>query len=119
MLRCNPARGKGNGPVLADVALAPCKVKSASDAAKTADLIPSDDNNGILDLKTKPASKLDAKPIIALPPSKEQDFVDIGGMPALVPSAWADKANNTDSASIKDMMPGVVSKPQKARSGHC
>ncbi len=70
MLHCNPACGKSNDPVGADGALAPLnvgravdamqtakpaaplKVRRPADAAKAADLIPSDDDNGLSDLKT-------------------------------------------------------------------
>ncbi len=70
MLHRNPARGKSNKPVGADGALAPLnvgraadamqtakptaplKVRRPTDAAKGADLILSDDDDGLLDLKT-------------------------------------------------------------------
>ncbi len=69
MLHCNPARGKSNKPVGADIALAPLnvgraadttkmvdpmapqKVRRLADVAKAADLIPSDNNNGLSDLE--------------------------------------------------------------------
>jgi hypothetical protein len=40
-------------------------------------------------------------------------------MPAMVPSAWADKANNDGSIDINDVTPVAASKPQKARNDHC
>ncbi len=39
-------------------------------------------------------------------------------MPATVPSAQGDKANNNSSVGIDDMTPVAASKPQKARNGH-
>jgi hypothetical protein len=42
------------------------------------DLIASDNNNGLSNLKTAPAAKPAAKPIIAPPPYKRQDL-DING----------------------------------------
>jgi hypothetical protein len=92
MLRCNSAPGKGNKLVRADVALAPLNVGRAADVAKTldpmaplnvrrpvdmekaADLIPSDKNNGLLDLETALAAKPTAKPIVAPPPYEGQDL---------------------------------------------
>jgi hypothetical protein len=38
-------------------------------------------------------------------------------MPAPVPSAWADEANNGSSIGIDDVMPVAASKSQKARDG--
>jgi hypothetical protein len=96
MLHCNSARGKSNEPVRADGALAPLnvgraadamqmakpaaplRVRRPADAAKAADLIPSDDDGGLLDLKTAPATKPTAKPMVALPPYEGQDL-DING----------------------------------------
>ncbi len=43
-----------------------------------ADLIVSDNDDGLSDLKTAPAAKLAAKPIVAPPPYKKQDF-DVNG----------------------------------------
>ena len=37
----------------------------------------------------------------------------------MVPSAWADKANNDGSIDINDVTPVAASKPQKARNDHC
>jgi hypothetical protein len=96
MLHCNPAHGGSNKPVEVDGALAPLNVgmvtkatktakpraplnvRRPADAAKAADLIPSDDNNSLLDLKTVPAAKPITKPIVASPPYKGQD-PDING----------------------------------------
>jgi hypothetical protein len=111
MFHHNPACKKGNGPVVVDVAPTPLKVKRMADATKMADLIPSDNNNCLLDLKTVLATKPAAKPIITPPPYKGQDLADIGGRPTLVSPAWADKATNDNSASIKDVTPGVAQKP--------
>jgi hypothetical protein len=52
------------------------------DATKAADLIASDNDNGLLDLKTTPAAKLATKPIVAPPPYERQDF-DINGRDGL------------------------------------
>jgi hypothetical protein len=100
MLRCNPACGKGNKPVMADVALAPLNIGRVADAmkmvdlmaplnirrlmdtTKTTDLIMSDDNNGLLDLETALAAKLAAKPSVALPSYEGQDL-DIDGRDGL------------------------------------
>jgi hypothetical protein len=86
MLHCNPARGKSNEPVRADGALAPLnigraadaiqmaktaaplKVRRPADVAKAADLILSDNMDSLLDLKTAPAAKPTAQPIVAPPP---------------------------------------------------
>ncbi len=91
ILSRNPACGKGNGPVGADGALAPLNIGMAADATKTAkpmaplnvrrpadmakaaDLILSDNDDGLSDLKTAPADKQTAKPIVAPPPYKGQD----------------------------------------------
>jgi hypothetical protein len=43
----------------------------------------------------------------------------IGVMPAPVPSAWVDKANNSSSVGIDDVTPVMVSEPQKACNGYC
>jgi hypothetical protein len=61
---------------------APLKVRRPADTAKAADLIPSDDDDGLLDLKTMPAANPTAKPIVAPPPYEEQDL-DINGRDAL------------------------------------
>jgi hypothetical protein len=92
MLHCNPAHGKGNKPVVGDIALAPLNVGRVADTMKTAnlmatlnvrrlmnttkaaDLIVSDNNNRLSDLETAPAAKPAAKPIIVPPPYEEQDL---------------------------------------------
>jgi hypothetical protein len=74
MLHCNSTHKKGNGPIVADVALAPFNVKRAVDATKMVDLILSDDNDGLTNLKTTPAAKPAAKPIVMLPPYKGKDL---------------------------------------------
>ncbi len=53
-----------------------------TDATKAADLIASDDYNGLSDLETALATKLAAKPIVAPPPYKGQDL-DIDGCDGL------------------------------------
>jgi hypothetical protein len=96
MLCCNPACGKSNELVGADGTLAPLNVGMVADATKTAkptaplnvrrladagkaaDLIPSDNNNGLSDLKTAPAAKPTAKPIVMPLPYEGQD-PDIDG----------------------------------------
>jgi hypothetical protein len=98
VLRCNPAHGKSNKPVGADGALAPpnvgraadtmqmaktmdpLKVRRPANAAKVVDLIPSDNDDGLLDLKTTPvpAAKPTSQPLIVPPPYKGQDL-DIDG----------------------------------------
>ncbi len=57
---------------------APLKVRRPADAAKAADLIPSDNDDGLLDLKTVPAAKPTTKPIVEPPPYEGQDL-DIDG----------------------------------------
>jgi hypothetical protein len=62
--------------------------------------------------------------INALPEPRAQQLggcgtLTIGVMPAPVPSAWADKANNNNSIGIDDVTPVAASKPRKARNGHC
>jgi hypothetical protein len=44
------------------------------EATKAADLIASDNNDGLLDLKTAPAAKPATKPFIVLPPYERQDL---------------------------------------------
>jgi hypothetical protein len=96
MLCHNPARGKSNKLVGADGALAPLnvgraadptqmakpvaplKVRRPADAPKAADLIPSDDNDGLSDLVTVPAAKPTAESIVTPPPYEGQDL-DING----------------------------------------
>ncbi len=47
-----------------------------------------------------------------------RDGSTIGVMPATVPSARADKANNEGSIGIDDVTPVAALKPQKAHNGH-
>jgi hypothetical protein len=49
---------------------------------------------------------------------KGRDGSTIGVMPAPVPSARADEANDDGSVGINDMMPVAALKPQKACNGH-
>jgi hypothetical protein len=92
MLCCNPARGKITELVGADGDLVslnvgraadttqtakpmvPLKVKRPVDVAKAVGIIPSDDNDGLLDLKIAPAAKPTAKPIFAPPPYEGQNL---------------------------------------------
>jgi hypothetical protein len=67
-------RNKDSGPH----GSGPLNVRRPADAAKVADLILSDNDDGLLDLKTAPASKPTAKPIVAPPPYEIQD-PDIDG----------------------------------------
>jgi hypothetical protein len=57
---------------------APLKVRRPADMGKASDLIMSDDDDGLLDLETAPATKPTAKPIVAPPPYEGQD-PDIDG----------------------------------------
>jgi hypothetical protein len=54
--------------------MAPLNVRRPADATKVEDLIPSGNEDGLLDLKTTPATKPTSKPIIALPPYDGQDL---------------------------------------------
>jgi hypothetical protein len=94
MPRRNPACRKGNELVRADIALdplnvsirmvtdatktadpmAPLNITRLADAAKAADLIPSDNNNSLLDLEITPAAKPTTKPIVVPPLYKRQDL---------------------------------------------